>query len=103
MTISGVTSGASETTRDVPAPRPRQRVSPIASATPSGTVTSDGDRREPHALEERRAAGRGRARTERSGSPEYQRSDQPCAVERERPSLNEKRIAMRIGTIDQTR
>jgi hypothetical protein len=33
----------------------------------------------------------------------YQRSDQPWAVERERPSLNEKRIATRIGTIDQTR
>ena len=40
ITISGVTSVASETARDVPAPRPRQRVSPMASATPSGTVTS---------------------------------------------------------------
>jgi hypothetical protein len=42
-------------------------------------------------------------RTERSGSPVYQRSDQPWAVERERPSLNEKRIAMMIGTIDHAR
>ena len=45
----------------------------------------------------------GSCRTDRSGSPEYQRVDQPWAVERERPSLNENRIATRIGTIDQAR
>ena len=102
ITISGVTSVASDTARDVPAPRPRQRVSPIASATPSGTVTSTAiaaSRRLWRSAELRS----GSWRTERSGSSVYQRSDQPCAVERERPSLNEKRIAMRIGTIDQTR
>ena len=102
MTISGVTSGTSDTKRDVPAPRPRQRVSPSASATPSGTVSAtamaasfmlwkSADRRS------------GSCHTERFGSCQYQRSDQPCETERERPSLKEKRIAMRIGTIDQTR
>ena len=38
MTISGVTIGKSETNRTGPEPRPRQRTSPIASATPSGTA-----------------------------------------------------------------
>jgi hypothetical protein len=42
-------------------------------------------------------------RTDRSGSPVYQRVDHPCAVERDRPSLNENLTATRIGTIDQTR
>jgi hypothetical protein len=33
----------------------------------------------------------------------YQRSDQPCDVDRDRPSLKENLIATRIGTIDQMR
>ena len=102
ITISGVTSVANEIPREVPAPRPRQRVSPMASASPSGTVTSTAmaaSRRLCSSAELSSVS----CRTERSGSPVYQRSDQPWEVERDRPSLNEKRIAMRIGTIDQTR
>ncbi len=40
--------------------------------------------------------------TELFGSPQYQRVENPCQTLRERPSLNEKRIAMITGTIDQT-
>ena len=102
ITISGVTSVASDIARAVPAVRPRQRVSPTASATPIGTASSTAiaaSRRLCRSAELRS----GSWRTDRSGSPVYQRSDQPCAVERERPSLNENRIATRIGTIDHAR
>ncbi len=102
MTISGVTSGTSDTNRDVPATRPRQRVSPMARATPSGTVIATAIAAS-FRLWRSAARRSGSCQTDRSGSSKYQRIDQPWAVDRERPSLNEKRIAMRIGTIDQAR
>ncbi len=87
--------------------RPRAAAAPARE--PDGE--RDAERNRDEHGDRRRAAGSaesaelrsGSWRTERSGSPVYQRSDQPWAVERDRPSLNEKRIAMRIGTIDQTR
>ena len=102
ITISGVTSVASEIPLEAPAPRPFHRVNPIANATPSGTVTRT-------AIAASRMLWRsavlrvGSWRTDRSGSPVYQRVDHPCAVDRDRPSLNENLTATRIGTIDQTR
>ena len=101
MTISGVTRVASET-----------RVPCLSPAAPAGQPDRERDAKrhrdenrdggQPQALEERGAES-GSCQTERSGSSKYQRSDHPWAVERERPSLNENRIAMRIGTIDQIR
>ena len=40
--------------------------------------------------------------TELFGSPHHQRVENPCQTLRERPLLNEKRIAIPTGTIDQT-
>ena len=36
------------------------------------------------------------------GSPQYQRVENPCQTLRERPSLNENRIAITTGAIAQT-
>jgi hypothetical protein len=78
--------------------RPRQRVMPMASATPMGTAIAIAS---PASLRLWKSAERrsGSCQTEPSGSSQYQRKDHPCAVERERPSLKEKRMAMRTGTI----
>jgi len=102
MTISGVTRGMSETKREVDATRPRQRVRPMASATPSGTEMATAIAASLK-LWKRASLSAGSCQTELSRSSQYQRKDQPCDVDRDRPSLNEKRMAIRIGTIDQTR
>ena len=41
--------------------------------------------------------------TELTGSPQYQRVENPCHTLWDLPSLNENRTAMAIGTIDQMR
>ena len=102
ITISGVTSVESASRFAGRATRPRQRVIPIASATPSGTaiaIASPARRRLWNSAERRS----GSCQTDRSGSPQYQRVDQPWPELRERPSLNEKRTASSTGTSDHAR
>ena len=99
-TSSGVTSGSSMTTFETPEPRPRQRCSPIASATPSGvaiTIESPASTSECSSADHKV----GSLRTLRVGSVQNQRSEKPCEDVRERPSLNAKRIASSTGTSDQ--
>jgi hypothetical protein len=99
ITISGVTIGNRLAKRAEPAPRPRQRVSESASATPRGTAMTIA-REASSRLWKSASRREGSFRTESSGSCQYQRVDHPWAVLRERPSLNEKRTAIRIGRID---
>jgi hypothetical protein len=81
---------------------PRQRCRPIASITPSGTQTSVVST--PSRSVWIRAVCRvSSCQTERSGSPTYQRSEKPCQLVRERPSLKENAAAISTGSSDQTR
>ena len=100
-TSSGVTSGSSIRMFETPAPRPRQRCRPIASATPSGVAISIAS---PASSSEcsSAAASVGSLRTLSVGSVQNQRSEKPCADVRERPSLNANRIANTTGSSDQT-
>lgn len=45
----------------------------------------------------------GSFQTDSTGSFQYQRSEKPCQVERERPALNENHTAIATGRIDQAR
>ena len=86
---------------DVPAPWPRQRARPSASATPSGTAMSTSA---PASLKLCASAWRklGSFMTESDGSQVYHRSENPDQIVRERVSLNENWMAMMTGTIAQT-
>ena len=100
MTISGVTSGSSISELTVPEPRPRQRCSPSASATPSGvamaTQITASSSVCPSAS---RSAGSCRTLPV---APVNQRNENPCHVVRERPALKANAIASRTGTTDQS-
>ena len=45
----------------------------------------------------------GSFQTDSTGSCQYQRSEKPCQLERERPALNENHTAIATGRIDQAR
>ncbi len=101
MTISGVTSGQQHQRVDgsAPASAPALQAEGQRDAERHGDRDAD-DRQQQRVLErrlERRvvedAAGR---------SPVNQRSENPCQVVRERPSLNANRTAIATGMIDQT-
>src|SRR5206468_9341749 len=82
--------------------RPCQRSTPIANATPIGTATrvvSAARRR----LWNRAACSSGSCQTERAWSCQYQRSENPCQLERERPALKENSAATPTGSSDQAR
>ena len=102
MTISGVTSGSSISVLTAPLPRPRQRWSPSASATPRGTaIATHTTARKSVCLSADCNAGS--CRTLPVGSPVNQRIESPWSVVRERPSLNANRIAIPTGMSVQTR
>ena len=100
--ISGITNDSSIWKLKAPAMRPRQRSSPIANATPSGTATrvvSTASRR----LCSSARCRSGSCHTDSTGSCQYQRSEKPCQLDRERPALNENQTAIATGRIDQAR
>jgi hypothetical protein len=101
MMISGVTRGSSIRKFAGRAPRPRHRARPMARATPMGvaiTVVSAASFRVCH----RAVLIDGSCQIERSGSSKYQRSENPCHEERDRPSLNENTTATTTGAIVHT-
>jgi len=99
-TSSGVTSGSSINTFTGPEPGPRQRWSPSARAVPKGVaIAMHSAARISECVSALHSVGSWR--TLSTGSVQNQRSDQPCADERERPSLNAKRIASSTGSSDQ--
>jgi len=61
-----------------------------------------GEHRQPQAVQQR-VVQVGSCHTDSSGSPQYQRSEKPCQLERERPALNENHTAIATGRIDQAR
>ena len=87
---------------NVDAVGPRQRSTPIANATPSGTamsvVSADSRRVWITAL-----CSVGSCSTECRGSVRYQRSEKPCQVLCDLPSLKENRTASPMGSSDHTR
>ena len=101
ITISGVTSGSSMSTLTVPLPRPRQRCRPIASVTPSGVAMATQITASTSVCLSADCRA-GSCSTLRFGSLQNQRSEKPCQLVRERPSLNANRIAITTGTTDQT-
>ena len=85
-----------------PAPRPRHRASPRASATPIGvaiTIVAIARIK----LCRIAATSVGSFRTDRSGSSIHHRSENPCQTLRDRPALNENPIAITTGTIAHAR
>ena len=100
ITISGVTSGNSIRKLDAPDPRPRQRARPSASITPS-TVATTMSAPASFRLWTREWRRSGLCHTESTGSPQYQRVENPAQDVRDRLALNENWIAISTGTIDQ--
>jgi hypothetical protein len=100
--ISGTTKDRSITKFALRAGRPCHRSIPIANSVPSGTATSTVRTESLYvcAIALRIAAS---WNNDAVGSPVHQRSDAPCHVTRDRPSLNEKITAIRTGNIDHSR
>src|SRR4029453_17877154 len=100
--ISGSTNDSSIWKLNPAASRPRQRSRPMAKATPRGTAT-----RVVRVARRRRwtraACSSGSCQTDSTGSCQYQRSESPCQLERERPALNENQTAITTGSTDQAR
>ena len=87
--VSGMTKDSSITMLAPSGSRPRQRSTPRAKATPSGTVmavASTPSRR----VWISAVCSVASCQTERSGSPQYQRNEKPCQSVRDRPALKEK-------------
>src|SRR5216110_624030 len=81
---------------------PCHRSMPMAKATPMGTainVVRPARRRVWNSALWRS----GSCHTDRTGSPKYQRHENPCHVLRDRPALNENRTAMATGRMDHAR
>ena len=99
-TTSGVTIGSSISPFEALASLPRQRLSPMAMATPSGVVIS---MHSPASLSVFAIALRNASlcQIEPVGSPQYHRNDIDWNDARLRPELNEMRTAMSTGTSDQ--
>jgi hypothetical protein len=97
---SGVTNDSIMRKFDVPDPRPRQRCSDSAKATPSGTE-SIAVRLANFRLWTIACRRFGSCSTELFGSVTYQRSENPPHWVSERALLNEKSTAMATGTSDQ--
>ena len=100
MTISGVDSGISISRFEPRATGPRQRDSPSASATPSGTAIAIVSRAST-TLFHIACLRSGSWASELVGSSHHQRNEKPCHVLRERPELNENWMAISTGTIAQ--
>src|SRR5262245_1746721 len=100
MTISGVARGNNISPLAAALPRPSQRVSPSASATPSGVATAVVSAASSMLLNRARRR-LGSAATEPTGSPQYHRVEKPCQELRDRPALNENWMAITTGSSDQ--
>ena len=100
ITISGMTSGNSisrfDGPRAVAAPARQPECERHAERDRDGHV----ERGQLEALLERPAERRV-VQDGLPGSPQYQRVEKPCQTLRDLPALNENRIAIAIGTIDQ--
>ena len=92
ITISGVTSGIGISAFAAPEPRPRQRVKPRASITPSGVAITMSRPARIEAVNQRVRVG-GSWKIDWVGSLHHQRKENPCQTLRELPSLKENRIA----------
>src|SRR6201999_4142504 len=97
ITISGVTSGTSISELAAPEPRPRQRARPSASSTPSGVAIAMSSAAS-STLWISASVYAELWKTDWIGSPHHQRVENPCQTLRERPALNENRIAIATGT-----
>ncbi|MFM8712866.1 MAG: ABC transporter permease, partial [Actinomycetota bacterium] len=98
---SGVTSGTDTSADELPAPRPRQRCSPIASIVPSGRVTTTvttASTRELTVVMRSESS----CNSDAFGSPIHHRNEKPCHTERLRPALNENSTAISKGKRDHT-
>src|SRR6266540_6241456 len=100
MTISGVTSGKSMRKFEGREPQPVQRARPMARSTPIGVAMRTSA---PASLRLWIAAWRsvGSCQTESTGSPQYQRAENPAHSVRDRVALKENWTAIRTGTSDQ--
>src|SRR5215211_6309425 len=100
--ISGSTNDSSIWKLNPAASRPCQRSRPMAKATPMGTATRV-VRVARRRLWTRACWSSGSCQTDSTGSCQYQRSEKPCQLERERPALNENQTAIATGSTDQAR
>src|SRR5579863_3565037 len=75
---------------------------PSANATPSGTAITVVST-ESRTVWMTAACSWGSCSTELTGSLKYQRQENPCQADWDRPLLNENSTAIAIGTSDQTR
>src|SRR6201996_5946992 len=99
---SGITNDSSITKLKLVGSGPRQRLMPMAKATPRGTAISvvRADRRMVWITA---ACSCGLCSTELVWSVTYQRQENPCQALWDLPLLNENSTAIAIGTSDQTR
>src|SRR4029078_1525231 len=81
---------------------PRQRSMPIANSTPSGTVISV-VMTPSLSVCSSAVCSAALCQPDSVESPQYQRSEKPCHVVRERPLLNEYSTAMATGSSDHAR
>jgi hypothetical protein len=103
MTNSGVTNATSIRKLDAFDPRPRQRASPMASATPIGDATSILRTASLRLwFNAKRSQGSWSTDSAASGEPAYHQVEKPCQLLRDRPALNENCIAMATGIKDQS-
>src|ERR1700761_9817130 len=99
---SGITNDSSITKLKVLGSGPRQRLMPMAKATPSGTaitVVSTDSR----TVWMTAACSCGLCSTELVWSVKYQRQEKPCQALWDLPLFKENSTAITIGTSDQTR
>src|SRR6201994_4660717 len=99
---SGITNDSSITKLNVVGSGPRQRLMPMAKATPSGaaiSVVGEDSRRVCITA----ACSCGLCSTELVWSVKYQRQEKPCQALCDLPLLNENSTAITIGTSDQIR
>src|SRR6201986_1835653 len=99
---SGMTNDSSMTKLNVLGSGPRQRLMPIANATPSGTAITV-VRTDSRTVWITAACSCGLCSTELVWSVTYQRQEKPCQALWDLPLLKENSTAITIGTSDQTR